>query len=133
MYNKPIYFKQLELGPMQNFVYIIGDPNNREAAVVDPGWEAKTILDTIERDGYHLTTVIVTHHHFDHVMGLPELLKVKDLPVYVHRDDASLLNVERSAIYMISGGDVIGVGGIRFNVLHTPGHTPGSVCILMED
>ncbi|MBI3323696.1 MAG: MBL fold metallo-hydrolase, partial [Candidatus Omnitrophica bacterium] len=70
MTTRPLYFKALELGPMQNFIYLIGDPQTREAAVVDPGWEVPRILDTVRQDGYHLTRVFVTHAHFDHVMGL---------------------------------------------------------------
>jgi len=129
----PIYFKQLELGPMQNFVYLIGDPTTHEAAVVDPGWEVPTILNTLEQDGYRLTTAFVTHHHFDHVMGLEALLKTMDLPVYVHRDDAPQLDVSRSSLKPIAGGDTVTVGRIPVALIHTPGHTPGSQCLLIND
>ena len=133
MSNAPYYFQQLELGPMQNFVYLIGDPQSREAAVVDPGWEVPRILRAVEQDGYRLTKAFVTHHHFDHVMGLNELLKAVDMPVYVHRDDAPLLDVAQSALKPVAGGDTVQVGRLPVTLLHTPGHTPGSQCLLIGE
>ncbi len=127
-----VYFKQLELGPMQNFIYLLGDPASREAAVVDPGWEVPQILKAAEQDGYRLTKALVTHHHFDHVMGLEELLKGADLPVYVHREDAPVLNVSPSSLTPTEDGETIRVGRLSIKVLHTPGHTPGSQCFLVR-
>ena len=132
MTEQTIYFKQLELGPMQNFIYLVGDPKTREAAVVDPGWEVPSILQAAERDGYRITKAFVTHHHFDHVMGLGELLKAADIPVYVHRQDAPLVKVEPGSLKPVSGGETIDVGGVTVQLLHTPGHTPGSVCLLVN-
>lgn len=127
-----LYFKQLELGPMQNFVYLIGDPKTREAVVVDPGWEAPAILEALARDDYRLTRAIVTHHHFDHVMALGELLKSGDIPVHVHQSDAPMLSVAPSSIKAFSGGETFKVGTIPITVIHTPGHTPGSQCLLVD-
>ena len=132
MPEPPHYFKQLEFGPMQNFVYLVGDPQTRDAAVVDPGWEVPRILDAASRDGYRLTKAFVTHHHFDHVMGLSELLKATDLPIYVHRDDAPLLEVARSSLKSVSGGETVQVGGLPVTLIHTPGHTEGSQCLLVN-
>ena len=132
MAAQPIYFKQLELGPMQNFVYLIGDPATRAAAVVDPGWETPKILETLARDGYRLTTAFVTHHHFDHVMGLADLLRDADIPVYVHQDDAPALKVKRDRLKPVGGGDTIQVGRVPVMLIHTPGHTPGSQCLLVD-
>jgi glyoxylase-like metal-dependent hydrolase (beta-lactamase superfamily II) len=125
-----MYLQQLELGPMQNFVYLVGDPESREAAVIDPGWEVPAILAAAERDGYRLAAAFVTHHHFDHVMGLGPLLEKVDVPVYVHRDDAPLLSVARSSLKPVAGGETITIGRVPVHVLHTPGHTPGSQCLL---
>ena len=130
--DTPIFLKQLELGPMQNFIYLIGDPQSREAAVVDPGWDVPAILRAAERDGYRLTKAFVTHHHFDHVQGLDELLKTADLPIYVHRDDAPLLQVQRSSLKPVGGGETIPVGRVSVSLIHTPGHTPGSQCLLVD-
>jgi glyoxylase-like metal-dependent hydrolase (beta-lactamase superfamily II) len=125
-----MYLKQLELGPMQNFIYLIGDPQAREAAVIDPGWDIPAVLRTAEQDGYRLTAAFVTHHHFDHVMGLADLLEAADLPVYVHRDDAPLLKVAPSSLRPVAGGETVCVGRLPVRLLHTPGHTPGSQCLL---
>ena len=132
MTEPSLYVKQLELGPMQNFVYLIGDPESREAAVVDPGWEAPKILAAASADGFRLTKAFVTHHHFDHVMGLDELLKAVDLPVHVHQDDAPFLQAGRSNLKPVSGGDTVEVGRFPVTLIHTPGHTPGSQCLLVQ-
>jgi glyoxylase-like metal-dependent hydrolase (beta-lactamase superfamily II) len=132
MTERGIYLKQLELGPMQNFIYLIGDPATREAAVVDPGWEVPTILETLRRDGYRLTRALVTHHHFDHVMGLEELLAAADVPVHVHRQDAPLLKIEPGSLKPMRGGESLAVGGLSVQLIHTPGHTPGSQCFLVD-
>ena len=127
-----IYLKQLELGPMQNFIYLIGDPASREAAVVDPGWEVPAILQAAQQDGYRLVAAFVTHHHFDHVGGLPELLRALDIPVHVHRDDAPLVKIARSSLRIVSGGETVQVGRVPLTLIHTPGHTPGSQCLLVN-
>ena len=132
MTAQPMYLKQLELGPMRNFIYLIGDPQTREAAVIDPGWEVPQILRAAEEDGYRLTQAFVTHHHFDHVMGLADLLAAADLPVYAHQDDAPLLDISQSSVKPMSGGETIQVGQVAVSLMHTPGHTPGSQCLLVH-
>ena len=132
MSGSSLYLKQLELGPMQNFVYLIGDPTTREAVVVDPGWEVPTILNVLEQDGYRLTKVVVTHTHFDHVIGLPELLKAVDVPVCVHEEEAAHLSLERKTVKPLRGGEVVEVGQVPITLIHTPGHTPGSQCLLVQ-
>lgn len=127
-----IYLKQLELGPMQNFVYLIGDPATHEAAVVDPGWEVPKILKAAEADGYRITKAFLTHTHFDHVMGLKDLLAAVDIPVYVHRAERSLLSVEPGNLKGAAGGDAVSVGQVPVSLIHTPGHTPGSQCLLVD-
>ena len=133
MTASPVFdLKQLELGPMQNFIYLLGDPATREAAVIDPGWEVPAILAAAAQADYRLTKVFVTHHHFDHVMGLEELLRTVDLPVYVHREDAPYLKIPRSSLKTLSGGETVHVGQVPLSCLHTPGHTPGSQCLLVH-
>jgi len=133
MSERPLYLKQLELGPMQNFIYLLGDPETREAAVIDPGWEVPTILATLQQDGYRLTQVFLTHSHFDHVMGLGELLGAVDVPVYVNRDEVPLLELPPSNLKAVDHGTVVRVGQVPVTLLHTPGHTPGSQCLLVDD
>jgi glyoxylase-like metal-dependent hydrolase (beta-lactamase superfamily II) len=128
----PVYLKQLERGPLQNFIYLIGDPQTREAAVVDPGWEIPSVLKVLEADGYRLTQAFVTHHHFDHVGGLGEVLSAADVPIYVHRDDAPELRIDPSHLRLIAGGETVEVGRVPVTLIHTPGHTPGSQCLLVS-
>ena len=132
MSTSRLYLKQLELGPMQNFVYLIGDPQTKEAAVVDPGWEVPTILEAAQRDGYRITRAILTHSHFDHVMGLPQLLESVDVPVHIHVTEAHELGVAESSVKLANDGDVIQVGSLPVTLLHTPGHTRGSQCLLVD-
>ena len=132
MPDRPIYLKQLELGPMQNFVYLIGDPQTKEAAVIDPGWEVPKILAAAEAEGYRLTRVLLTHSHFDHVMGLGALLKAVDVPVHIHETEASALPVAPSSLQVVRHGDTIQVGQVPVTLIHTPGHTPGSQCLLVN-
>ncbi|HEX9781073.1 MAG TPA: MBL fold metallo-hydrolase [bacterium] len=128
----PAYFKQLELGPMQNFIYLIGDPAAREAAVVDPGWEAERILGTLRDDGYRLARVFITHGHPDHVMSLSGLLDAADVPVHVHAADADALPVRPANLAPTTDGELVRVGAVAVRVMHTPGHTPGSQCLLTD-
>ena len=76
-----LYLKQLQLGAMQNFVYLIGDPATHEAAVVDPAWDGPAILDRIREDGYRLTHVILTHGHYDHINAVEEIVDKTDATV----------------------------------------------------
>lgn len=125
-----MHVRQLELGPMQNFVYLIGDPDSKDAAVIDPGWEVPRILDMAKKDGYRITRVFLTHHHFDHAAGVEELLQHVPARVYAHRDDVPYLSVPREQLTPVQDGDVICVGALPVTVLHTPGHTPGSQSLL---
>ena len=125
--------KQLELGPLANFVYIVGDPATRECAVVDPAWDVPAILKAVEGEGLTLTSVLVTHNHPDHINGVGEILKTADVPVFVHKEDAFALKPYQSSLRLVSGGDRTAVGKLDVAFLHTPGHTHGSQCFLFQD
>jgi glyoxylase-like metal-dependent hydrolase (beta-lactamase superfamily II) len=139
-----LYLKQIECGPMQNYVYLIGDPATRQAAVVDPAWEVERIVQTAAADGYTLSKVLITHTHQDHtggnlfghfIPGVVELLNMVDVPVYVHKTEIHVLqNVPASSKVPTAGNQVIDLGGaVQITVLHTPGHTPGSQCFLVHN
>jgi hydroxyacylglutathione hydrolase len=140
-----IYLKQMELGPMQNFVYLIGDPLARECVVVDPAWEIDTIVDTAARDGMILKGALVTHTHQDHVggslaswgmpgriPGVDELLERVALKVYVHKAEREFLKGFGSDLVKVDHHDTLAVGRLTLTFLHTPGHTPGSQCFLVD-
>ncbi|MBI3616466.1 MAG: MBL fold metallo-hydrolase [Candidatus Omnitrophica bacterium] len=128
-----LYLKQLELGPLQNFVYLIGSLETRETAVVDPAWDVPRILETAAQDEMRITTVIITHTHFDHINGLKEILTATDAQIYVHKKEISDVPVGRANLKPVEGGDKISVGPLELSFLHTPGHTPGSQCITVGD
>ena len=128
-----LYLKQLELGLLQNFIYLIGSLETRECAVVDPGWDVKKILDTAAQDEMRITKVLVTHTHFDHINGVEEIVKATDAEVFVHKKEISQLPVSAGSVTEVEGGHEIPLGAVTLSLLHTPGHTPGSVCFRVAD
>jgi hydroxyacylglutathione hydrolase len=140
-----IYLKQMELGPMQNFVYLVGDPVARQCVVVDPAWEIDTIVDTAAADGMTITGAVVTHTHQDHVggsleswgmpgriPGVEELLGRVPAKVYVHKAEREFLRGFGSDLVKVDNHDTLPVGRLTLTFLHTPGHTPGSQCFLVD-
>jgi hydroxyacylglutathione hydrolase len=141
--NEHLYFKQIEIGPMQNYVYLIGSTETRKVAVVDAAWEIDTILKIAARDDVEITHAFVTHTHPDHVggsfagveiAGVTELLSKCKAKVVVHKAEADFLKgLSPSDIIKSDSGDKIDVGGLEIQLLHTPGHTPGSQCFLVDN
>jgi glyoxylase-like metal-dependent hydrolase (beta-lactamase superfamily II) len=135
----------LPVGKLQCNCHIVGDPQSREAIVVDPGDDAARILEVIERHHLKVTAIVVTHTHIDHVVGLHRLQEATGAPVYVHGDDLGLYRaLEQQAAWLgwktpeparidqlVREGDVIRWGRYQGQILHTPGHTPGSICLYM--
>ncbi|MDX2014587.1 MAG: MBL fold metallo-hydrolase [Myxococcaceae bacterium] len=131
-----LYVRQLELGPMKNFVYLVGAQESAEVVVVDPAWDVAAICRAAEADGKRLSAVFLTHHHFDHLNGVPELLRTDDVPVYAQRaevDFAEAVQKFGSAVKPVGPGDTFRVGAAELTCVHTPGHTPGSQCLLTRN
>jgi glyoxylase-like metal-dependent hydrolase (beta-lactamase superfamily II) len=138
-----LYFKQIETGPMQNFVYLIGSRQSRKVAVVDAAWDIDAILNIAAGDEMEITHALVTHTHPDHVggrfagmqiQGVTELLSKCQAKVVIHKAEAEFLKaLSPSDMIKTESGDKINVGGIEIQLLHTPGHTPGSQCFLVDD
>jgi len=128
-----MYVRQLKLGPMENFVYLIGAADSAETAIVDAAWDVDAALRAAEADGRKVTHALVSHHHFDHVNGLPALLAARGVRVHAHAADVPKLAPElQSEVTAVRGGDVVDAGPLRIRALHTPGHTPGSTCWQVE-
>jgi glyoxylase-like metal-dependent hydrolase (beta-lactamase superfamily II) len=127
-------FEQIPVGQMQNFSYLIGDENSKEAAVVDPAWENGKILEHSKKHNLNIKFILITHSHYDHIDGVKRMFDATDATVYVHKDDLleiEKLNIEK--IEKIKNNQIISIGKIKSKVLHTPGHTPGSVCYLLDN
>lgn len=124
---------QKEIGPMENFVYLIGDKQTKKASIVDPGWDAPAILKMAQDKGYTITNILVSHTHFDHINALDDLLKKVDAKVHVHKAEASYLKSAQGNIEPCESGDILELGNTKIRFIHTPGHTPGSQCFQVED
>lgn len=133
MSKSGIYINQFEVGLLQNFIYLIGDPKTREVVVVDPAWEVDTILKKADEDDLEIKGVLVTHYHFDHTNGIEELLKKKDIPVYMNKLDIPFLGFKSSNIKPVESAQKIKCGSIDIEMIHTPGHTPGSQCFKIQN
>jgi glyoxylase-like metal-dependent hydrolase (beta-lactamase superfamily II) len=154
--SEQLYFRQLLSGrdfasgdviatQMRNFAYLIGDRSTGDCLVVDPAYAAGDLLDALEGDGMRLSGVLVTHHHPDHVggtmmgfelKGLAELLNRTSVPVHVNAHEAlwvsRVTGIGMNDLTAHEHGDTVSVGAIELELLHTPGHTPGSQCFLLD-
>ncbi len=136
-----LYIEQLQLGPMANFVYLVGSKASREVALVDPAWEIDTLLKHVEARGLTAVAALVTHYHPDHIggeifghqiEGLARLLERQGMKIYTNRLEADgvkqLAGLSDSDLVRVDSGDTLRIGEIEIEFLHTPGHTPGSQC-----
>jgi len=128
MKNQPFSIHTLELGHMENFIYIIQDHSSKTAAVVDPAWEVNKITILAEHQGFKITDVLLTHSHYDHTDGLQAILKTVDAKVHLAQLEAEFWGQKLANPILHQEGDTIQLGATTIKVLHTPGHTPGSVC-----
>ena len=152
-----LYFRQLLSGrdvargdmmarQMVNFVYLIGDRETGEAVVVDPAYDVDDILAVLEADEMRLVGALGTHYHADHiggsmmgfsVPGIAELLERVSVPIHIQRDEADYVRkttgVSDNDLRLHGSGDVVSVGAIDIELIHTPGHTPGSQCFLVSN
>ena len=132
-----INIETLPLGAYQTNCYILWDENRDDCIVIDPGYEANRVLTETERLGKTIAAILLTHGHFDHVGAVKELAADTDCDVYIHENDLSLpANFTAGPLYytkLYGEGDMLQLAGLTLRVLHTPGHTPGSVCLLSED
>jgi glyoxylase-like metal-dependent hydrolase (beta-lactamase superfamily II) len=123
--------RQFKLGPMDNFSYLVWDKDTREAAVIDPAWQPQRLADFIKAEKLSLQCVLLTHAHPDHVNGAAYFAGGEPpLPVYLHEADHFMLEAPLPGLKAVIDGEEIRAGMLRLKVMHTPGHTPGSVCYL---
>lgn len=127
-----LILKQIEVGPMANFVYLIGDAQTKEVAVVDPAWDIDLIRRAAQDEGLKIVAAILTHGHHDHTNGVRELRLNHNVPLYVSCHEEMSEDMT-DKIVALDHGDDIAVGNIPIKALWTPGHTTGSQCLLCEN
>ena len=126
----------LQLGMLQTNCYIAWGENTEKCVVVDPGDEPERVIAALDRLGRSPEAILLTHGHFDHIGGVPVLQEQYGCPVYLCEEDLTLPT--RMTGGSLSGtthyeeGDVLALAGLRIKVMQTPGHTPGSVCLICE-
>jgi glyoxylase-like metal-dependent hydrolase (beta-lactamase superfamily II) len=154
--DERLYFRQLLSGrdfaagdplatQMVNFVYAVGDRTTGDCVLVDPAYAVDDLLADVEGDGMNVTGVLASHYHPDHIggsmmgysiEGVPALLERVDVPVHVRSAEAPwvarTIGVDEHELATHQPGDVIHVGGVSIELVHTPGHTPGSQCLLVD-
>ncbi len=131
-----MFIKTFTVGMLWTNCLLVGDVKTREAVVIDPGLnhesEAEEILDEIQRNGFRVKGIVNTHGHPDHVSGNKAMKEATQAPVLIHELDAPML-MSPTADRTLIEGDVVEFGEGKLRVLHTPGHTPGSVALLGRD
>lgn len=140
-----LIIEQIQIGPMQNFAYLVGSRSTREVVVVDPAWDVDGLLKFINERDYKLVAALVTHYHPDHcggsmgnnsVTGVAELLETHPVKIYTHKLEAEGLKkvtgISDSDMKKVESGDKLKIGDVEVEFLHTPGHTPGSQCFMIK-
>ncbi len=121
----------ISLGPMDNCAYLV--TQEKDALLIDPAWDMNFLIHTVETKGLHLQGVLFTHGHFDHVKFAQELLTHFGLKAYLEESDVPLAGLPADLLYTYTGDQQLDIGPFHVQILATPGHTAGCVCILIED
>lgn len=136
------------VGAMGTNSYILLDDKTKKAALIDPGDEPDRLISALKTKDASLSYIILTHGHFDHIMALGRIKEKTGAPILIHRDDAVMLEDRALSLLdrfgnsdievpradrFLSDGEIISLGDSEIKVIHTPGHTPGSVCLLIGD
>ncbi len=129
----PYQIHALELGPMENFVYLIHDHTSNRAAVVDPAWDIPAVLQLAEQLEVTISDILLTHSHHDHINGIEELLEHSEAKIHLMKAEAEFWGESLAKPELHHGGDRIQLGDSEIQLLHTPGHTPGSACYRLDD
>ncbi len=137
--------EKLEVEPFASNCYIVGAESNKEGIIIDPGAEANRILKRVEDLGLEIKLIVLTHPHMDHIGALKEVKEATGAEVAIHTDDAESLQKQPSRARfgfsyqappppdrLLKDGDSVDIGDLHFLVLHTPGHSPGGICLLGE-
>lgn len=138
-------FDHLVVGPLDCNCYIVGDASTRESIVIDPGGDVDTIAESLARNGLTVKAIVATHAHFDHLIAAQRLRELTGAPFHMHAADRPLLDwFQESARFFLGAdlppppevdteskeGDKLSAGDVSLDILHTPGHSPGSISLV---
>ena len=135
--------RRLAVGPLEANCFLIGDEDSRKAMVIDPGDEPDRIMAGVKADNLSLEYIVCTHAHFDHVGAVPDIKDETGAKIIIHKDELEIYQGARDmaafwgydiaplpeADILVEDGDEIRLGSLSFRVLHTPGHSPGGMCL----
>jgi hydroxyacylglutathione hydrolase len=116
----------IPVGQMANFTYIIADNENGIAAIIDPSWDLDAVFRVVKKNDWRVKYIINTHTHFDHVLGNEQVAEVTGAMIVQHKNSQLEKNIA------VCDGDVIEIGSIKLRVLHTPGHSKDSICLVLD-
>ncbi len=131
--------KAIQVGDLGTNCYIVWDEHTNQAAIIDPGDDGAYLLEELKKLHLELKLILLTHGHFDHTGAVMDLYRATHAQVYIHKADRNLVNPFGGALVLpedvrfYDEGDQVTLDSLTFKVLHTPGHTPGSVCLMAED
>jgi len=134
-----MHIKTLEVGSLPTNCYIVADPATKAAAIIDPGDDSPAIMEYIASEGLKPQVIFLTHGHYDHTMAVDDLATAFSIPAYIHEKEVDISGKSPYTFLPVADtrhyddGDQFHVGELLFTVLHTPGHSRGSVCLQVED
>jgi hydroxyacylglutathione hydrolase len=122
-----MYFEQIPIGSYKNFSYIVADENTKEAAIIDPAYDTERLLSIIAKNGFRLKYIINTHAHFDHIGGNPQIASATGAKILMYESSLARKDIG------VKDGQVLKLGQVRLQFIHTPGHSPEGMCIVVDD
>ena len=121
--------KSLVVGAFGTNCYIVGSDATMEGMIIDPGDEASLILRSVKETKLKINLIVITHGHGDHIGAIDQVKRATGVKIAIHLSDAVALGSQYSADLLLKGGDSVDIGDLHFFVIHTPGHSPGGICL----